>query len=130
MIKAFNSQLFSLNTLKNPLKNFPGFESKIAGTKFESPVNAFSSSEFGINEQSIFGKFFDVTGRVLTFDRIPYRVLQGADNYFKNGAYFSEIYALAFRETLKQVKTGNLAMNKASDTWQLLLQIRQKVLHK
>ena len=29
--------------------------------------------------------------------------------------HISEIYALAFRETLKQVKTGNLPMNKASD---------------
>ena len=48
MIKAFNSKLFTINTLKNPLKNFPGFESKISGTKFESPVHAFSAQEFGI----------------------------------------------------------------------------------
>ena len=115
MISAFNSKLFTLNTLKNPLKNFPGFESKVSGTKFESPVHAFSAQEFGINEKSIYGKFFDVAGRILTFDRIPYRVLQGADNYFKNAAYTSEIYAQAFRETLKQVKTGNLPMKKASD---------------
>ena len=121
MIKAFNSKLFTINTLKNPLKNFPGFESKISGTKFESPVHAFSAQEFGINEKSIYGKFFDVAGRILTFDRIPYKVLQGADNYFKNAAYYSEIYALAFRETLKQVKTGNLPMNKASDAMAALI---------
>ena len=121
MIKAFNSKLFTINTLKNPLKNFPGFESKISGTKFESPVHAFSAQEFGINEKSIYGKFFDVAGRILTFDRIPYKVLQGADNYFKNAAYYSEIYALAFRETLKQVKTGNLPMNKASDAMATLI---------
>ena len=28
-------------------------QSKISGTKFESPVHAFSAQEFGINEKSI-----------------------------------------------------------------------------
>ena len=41
-LKAFQS-----NPLKT-YKNLPGIENKIAGTKFEAPVDAFSSQAFGI----------------------------------------------------------------------------------
>jgi hypothetical protein len=61
------------------------------------------------------GKFIDVSGRLFTLDRIPYKFLQNADNYFKNSAYQSELYALAFRDTIKQIKMGNLSRNKAPD---------------
>jgi hypothetical protein len=54
----------------------PGFDSKVSGTKFESPVNAFSADGFGASKDTVFGKFIDVTGTILTMDRIPYKFLQ------------------------------------------------------
>ena len=119
MFRAFSQKWKSVKPLtSNPLKtykNAPGVESQIAGTKFESPVNAFSSDAFGVSKDNVLGKFIDVSGRVFTIDRLPYKFLQNADNYFKNSAYQSELYALAFRDTLKQVKLGNLSRNKAAD---------------
>ena len=119
MFRAFSQKWKSVKPLaSNPLKtykNAPGVQSQIAGTKFESPVNAFSSDAFGVSKDNIFGKFIDVSGRILTIDRLPYKFLQNADNYFKNSAYQSELYALAFRDTLKQIKMGNLNRSKGAD---------------
>jgi hypothetical protein len=118
MFRAFSQKWKSVKPLSSsPLKtykNAPGVESQIAGTKFESPVNAFSSDAFGVDNKSVFGKFIDVSGRILTIDRLPYKFLQNADNYFKNSAYQSELYALAFRETLKEIKLG-LPRSKGAD---------------
>ena len=119
MFRAFSQKWKSVKPLSsNPLntyKNAPGVESQIAGTKFESPVNAFSSDAFGVSKDSVFGKFIDVSGRILTIDRLPYKFLQNADNYFKNSAYQSELYALAFRDTLKEIKMGNLNRKDGAD---------------
>ena len=118
MLRAFSQKFKSLKALSsNPAKtykNLPGIENKIAGTKFESPVNAMSADAFGVSKDSIGGKSLDIIGRVFTLDRLPYKFLQNADNYFKNTAYQSELYALAFRETIKEVKMG-LPRSKAAD---------------
>ena len=119
MLRLFSQEIKSLKAFKtNPLKtykNAPSIKSKIAGTKFESPVNSLSANNFNVSEESIMGKFIDITGRIATLDRIPYKFLQNADNYFKNVAYSSELYALAFRDTIKQVKLGALSRKKAAD---------------
>ena len=113
--------LISTDTLKSPLKKikkvyneFPGFESNIAGTKAEHDIKAFSGEAFGIDDGPL-KTFVDVVGRVVTGDRMPYRWLQTADNYFKNAAYLSEIYALAYRETIAAIKSGTLTMEKAPE---------------
>ena len=113
--------LLSTNTLKSPLKTvkktykeFPGVESNIGGTKFEHKPNSFSGEAFGMDDGP-FKTFVDVVGRLLTGDRLPYRWLQTADNYFKNSAYLSEIYALAYRETIAAIKAGTLTMEKAPE---------------
>lgn len=117
MWRAFSADFKKLN-LKKPLqsyKNFPGMNSAIAGTKYEAPPDAFSARGFGMKQESVLGKSVDVLGKILTFDRLPYKFLQNADNYFKNAAYQSELYALAYRETLKLVKLNNIAKEKAPD---------------
>ena len=117
MFKAFSQKFKSLK-ITEPLqsyKNLPGIETKVAGTKFENPVHAFTSEAFGFKGDNVFTKGFDVLGRVLTLDRLSYRFLQNADNYFKNKNYTAELYALAFRDTLKQIKLGTLTKNKAPD---------------
>jgi len=116
MWRAFGAGLKRLS-FKRPLeayKKFPGFDSQVSGTKFEAPPNAFSGDAFGMKDGP-FKVFMDVMGKIVTGDRLPYRWLQAGDNFFKNKAYMSEIYALAFRETIKQIKTGTLAKNKAAD---------------
>ena len=119
MLRAFSQKWKSVKPLSsNPLKtykNAPGMDSQIAGTKFESPVNAFSADAFNVSKTGIGGKFIDVAGRILTLDRIPYKFLQNADNYFKNTAYQGELYALAFRETIKNIKMGNVSRDKGAD---------------
>ena len=113
--------LISKDTLKSPLKKakkvykeFPGFKSQIAGTKAEHDINAFSGEAFGMDDGPL-KTFVDVVGRVVTGDRMPYRWLQNGDDYFKNGAYISEIYALAYRETIAAIKAGTLTMEKAPE---------------
>ena len=121
MFRAFSQDFKKLSIFKpiNSYRNFPTINSNIAGTKFEAPPNAFSADGFGLEKntklKSVLGKAIDVLGRILTFDRIPYRFLQGADNYFKNRAYQAELYALAYRETLKLVKTNGIPKEKAAD---------------
>ena len=119
MLRAFSQKWKSVKPLSsNPLKtykNAPGMDSQIAGTKFESPVNAFSADAFNVSKTGIGGKTIDVAGRILTLDRIPYKFLQNADNYFKNTAYQGELYALAFRETIKNIKMGNVSRDKGAD---------------
>ena len=117
MFRAFSKDFKKLSILK-PLKsynNLPTFNSAISGSKFEAPPDAFSARGFGIKQETVLGKATDVLGRILTFDRIPYRFLQFADNYFKNTAYQSELYALAYRETLKLIKTNGIPKEKAAD---------------
>ena len=113
--------LISTNTLKSPLKtikktydNFPGVDSTITGSKVEIQPNAFSGEAFGLDDGPM-KTFVDVVGRVFTGDRLPYRWLQTGDNYFKNGAYVSEIYALAYRETIAAIKNGTLTIEKAPE---------------
>jgi len=113
--------LISKDTLKSPLKKakkvykeFPGFKSQIAGTKAEHDINAFSGEAFGMDDGPL-KTFVDVVGRIVTGDRMPYRWLQNGDDYFKNGAYISEIYALAYRETIAAIKAGTLTMEKAPE---------------
>ena len=119
MLRAFSQKWKSVKPLStNPLKtykNAPGMDSQIAGTKFESPVNAFSADAFNVSKTGIGGKTIDVAGRILTLDRLPYKFLQNADNYFKNTAYQGELYALAFRETIKNIKMGNVSRDKGAD---------------
>ena len=66
-------------------------------------------------QEGPFRTFIDVFGKVVTGDRLPYRWLQTGDNYFKNQAYISEIYAHAFRETIKQIKLGNVLKKNAAE---------------
>jgi hypothetical protein len=113
--------LISKDTLKSPFKKakkvykeFPGFKSQIAGTKAEHDINAFSGEAFGMDDGPM-KTFVDVIGRIVTGDRMPYRWLQNGDDYFKNGAYISEIYALAYRETIAAIKAGTLTMEKAPE---------------
>ena len=118
MWAAFRKSFGDLKILKsNPIKTykkFPGFDSQISGTKIEHRNEAFTGEAFNMKEGP-FKKFVDVVGRLVTFDRLPYKWLQNGDNFFKNKAYSSQLYALAFRDTLKQVKTGALAKNKAAE---------------
>jgi len=126
MWKAFRHDFKQLNliskdTLKSPLKKlkkvyneFPGFESQISGTKAEHDINAFSGEAFAMDDGPM-KTFVDIFGRIMTGDRMPYRWLQTGDNYFKNSAYLSEIYALAYRETIAAIKAGTLTMQKAPE---------------
>jgi len=120
MLRALGSQLLK-NVKQNwnrPLKfykKFPGTESTIHGSKIESPPNAFSAQGFGVEGKGMYSTLVDVVGRVLTIDRLPYKWLKNVDNYFKNGAFSSEIYALAYRETIKQIKQGSLQKKDAAE---------------
>ena len=120
MMKALGSNLlknFKANWSK-PLKfykKFPGIDSTIHGSKIEAPPNAFSAEGFGMAKDNVLSTAVDVFGRIMTMDRLSYKWLKNVDNYFKNGAFNGELYALAYRETIKQIKQGTLTKEKAAD---------------
>ena len=57
----------------------------------------------------------DVLGNILTLGRIPTKMLSVSDNYFKNLEYRSEIYALAYRETIELVQSGAVSKANAAE---------------
>ena len=126
MMKALGSNLLKnvKQNWKRPLKfykKFPGIDSTIYGSKIEAPPNAFSAEGFGMkkgsgwSKENILSTAVDVFGRIMTMDRLSYKWLKNVDNYFKNGAFNGELYALAYRETIKQIKQGTLTKEKAAD---------------
>jgi len=120
MMKTLGSNIvknFKANWRK-PLKfykKFPGLDSTIYGSKIESPPNAFSAEGFAMKKDNVLSTAVDVFGRFMTMDRLPYKWLKNVDNFFKNGAFNGELYALAYRETIKQIKQGTLTKDKAAD---------------
>lgn len=103
------------NVFQKPKAFLEGLESvqnPVGGSKIETN-QAFTGENFNFSKDGFAAKATDITGRILTLDRIPTRMLGAADNYFKSLEYRSEIYAQAFRETIKQLKLGTLTMEKA-----------------
>ena len=96
-------------------KKFPGIDSTIHGSKIEAPPNAFSAEGFGMQKDNVLSTAVEAFGRIMTMDRLSYKWLKNVDNYFKNGAFNGELYALAYRETIKQIKQGTLTKEKAAD---------------
>ena len=92
---------------------FPSIESMIGGNKVEIRPGKFTSANFNISEGKI-GNFFDFGGKVLTLNRIPTKFLTQADNYFKNLEYRSELYAIAYRDTVKLIRDGALKKENAA----------------
>ena len=56
-----------------------------------------------------------MAARILTLDRIPTKFLTVADNYFKNLEYRSELYAMAYRQTLQKIDDGVLKKERAPE---------------
>ena len=93
----------------------PSIDSMIQGNKVEVREGKFTAGFFNQEAGTVGAKFTDFAGKVLTLNRIPTKFLTVADNYFKNLEYRSELYALAYRDTLEKVGNGVLAKDKAAD---------------
>jgi len=91
-----------------------GLKSDVTGSKLEQRQGSFTADNFNLKKDSKFAKGVDVTGKLLTLNRVPTRMLTAADTYFKNLEYRSELYAQAFRETSKKLRLGELDMDQAS----------------
>ena len=81
----------------------PQIDSFIAGSKVETRAYKFSASAFNAAEGSKAAGFLDMGGKILTLNRVPTKFLTVADNYFKNLEYRSELYAMAYRQTLQKI---------------------------
>ena len=92
---------------------FPSIDSQISGNKVEIRPAKFTAANFNIENKAA-ANFFDFGGKLLTLNRIPTKFLTQADNYFKNLEYRAELYAIAYRDTVKLVRDGNLAKDKAA----------------
>ena len=90
-------------------------DSMIQGTKLDIREGKFTAGFFNQDAGSVGAKFTDFAGKYLTLGRIPTKFLTVADNYFKNLEYRSELYALAYRDTLEKVSNGVLAKDKAAE---------------
>lgn len=109
MFKAFGDDIVeSLQKGKLP----QGIKSDFGATKLDQKQYAFVGSEFGADGN--LGKAIDLLGSALTLGRIPTKTLTFFDNFFKNMEYRSELYALAYRDTLERIAEGTLNAEKAS----------------
>lgn len=94
------------------LKNIDKIQTMISGSKAEIRPGKFTAANFNIENQTA-ANFFDITGRVLTLDRIPTKLLTVSDNFFKNREYRAELYGLAYRDTLRKIQEGALDRKNA-----------------
>ena len=92
----------------------PNVKNQFGGSKVEIRPGRFTASNFNMQEGSL-ATGVDVLGKVLTLNRIPTKLLTVADSYFKNLEYRSEIYANAYRETVKAVRLGKIPKEKGPD---------------
>ncbi|MDC0403236.1 hypothetical protein OAM14_03705 [Candidatus Pelagibacter sp.] len=105
----------------------PNIKNQFGGSKVEIRPGKFTASNFNLKEgkgfaSSVIGNNpmtlangVDVLGKILTLNRIPTRLLTVADSYFKNLEYRSEIYANAYRETVKAVRLGKIPKEKGPE---------------
>ena len=90
-----------------------GIKSNFGGTsKVEVRSNRFDAFDI---ENSAGASATHMLGRLVTLNRVPTRYLSVFDNYFKNMEYRSELYALAYRETIEAVNTGIVKKADAAD---------------
>lgn len=114
MIKAL-ATTFKQKPLSEIVKTFDQqIPSNFGGSKIEIRPGKFTAAHANIQNEAI-ATGYDMAGKLLTLGRIPTRMLTVADNYFKNREYRSELYALAFRETMDQIDRGILAVDDAAD---------------
>ena len=92
----------------------PTIANQFSGSKVEMRPGKATAEHFGMKEGG-FATGVDVLGNILTLGRIPTKMLSVSDNYFKNLEYRSEIYALAYRETIDLVQSGVLKKDVAAD---------------
>jgi len=107
-------RIFAMDSIgfKGIPKNLPNVKNQFGGSKIEIRPGKFTADNFNLKEGGI-ATGVDVLGKVLTLNRIPTKLLTVADSYFKNLEYRSEIYAMAYRETVKAVRTGLVTKEKA-----------------
>ena len=92
---------------------FPTIDNMISGNKVEVRPGKFTAGHVGIHNETA-ANFFDLGGKILTLNRIPTKFLTQADNYFKNLEYRAELYAIAYRDTLKLVRDNALKKEDAA----------------
>ena len=92
----------------------PTIKNQFSGSKVEVRPGKATAEHFGMKEGGV-ATGVDILGRILTLDRIPTKMLSVSDNYFKNLEYRSEIYALAYRETLELVQSGAVSKANAAE---------------
>ena len=92
----------------------PTIKNQMSGSKIEVRPNKASAEHFGMKEGGL-ATGVDVLGNILTLGRIPTKMLSVSDNYFKNLEYRSEIYALAYRETIELVQSGVVSKANAAE---------------
>ena len=92
----------------------PTIKAQFSGSKVEIRPGKATASHLGMKEGG-FATGVDVLGNILTLGRIPTKLLSVSDNYFKNLEYRSEIYALAYRETVELVMQGAVTKKNAAE---------------
>jgi len=109
--RVFASETLGFKGLPTGL---PTVKNQFGGSKVEIRPGRFTASNFNMQEGSL-ATGVDVLGKVLTLNRIPTKLLTVADSYFKNLEYRSEIYANAYRETVKAVRLGKIPKEKGPE---------------
>jgi len=117
MSAAIARSLKGKSAIQKPGAFFQGLEglrSDVTGSKVEIRQGAFTANNFNAKKGTFTANTVDAAGKLLTLNRIPTRMLTAADTYFKNLEYRSELYAQAYRDTVKRIRLGELDLDNAS----------------
>ena len=93
-------------------RRLPEIVSDITGSKVETRANAFSNDNFKFDNKAL-GTLTNITGQIFTLGRYPTQFINFQDVISKNLEYRSELYALAYRETMKRIEAGTLTLENA-----------------
>jgi hypothetical protein len=92
----------------------PQIKNQFSGSKIEVRPGKATAEHLGMKEGGL-ANGVDILGNILTLGRIPTKMLTVSDNYFKNLEYRSEIYALAYRETIELVQNNVVSKANAAE---------------
>ena len=103
-----------LNNVKLAAQSFKSGNELVSGSKLEKNYRPKAFSGEGI-ENAWLAKSANVFGNIFTLGRVPTKMLQTQDAFFKSQAYQMEVYAQAWRSATEMLDSGKLLPEDAAD---------------
>ena len=111
---AFAIRMNWLSNVKLSAQAFKTGDELVSGSKLEQNYRPKAFSGEGI-ENAWLAKSANVFGNIFTLGRVPTKMLQTQDAFFKAQAYQMEVYAQAWRSATEMLDNGKLLPDEAAD---------------